>query len=134
MFKYTRIHSLLVPLCPLIMLVAWSAGGLLTRLIVRILNFAPPGFCGDRGSAKKISPGRGFVCPVSGSTVPASGYSCPAPRGGSCAAQALPWELSFAFFVGSCVCCIGVGAFTCCRALSAGFFFCKFPLSWPNCC
>jgi len=128
--------ALKAPSFPLVMLVAWSPGWLLARLRVGILNFAPPSFCGDKSSAKNVSPGRGCACPVSGSIVPSSGYSCPAPRGGSRAAQAMPWELSFAFFVGSCVCCKVVGAFPCsyCRALSAGFFFCKFPIFWTSCC
>ena len=79
--------ALEAPSCPLMMLVAWSPGWFFTRLSVGILNFAPPGFCGDRRSEKKISPGRDCVCPVFGSTVPASDCSCPAPRGGSRAAQ-----------------------------------------------
>jgi len=123
--------ALEAPSFPLIMLVAWSPGWLLARLRVGILNFAPPSLCGDRSSVENVSPGRGCVCPVSGSTVPASGCSCPAPRGGSRAAQALPWELNFSFFVGSCVCCIDVGAFTCWRALSVGFFLANFPFSGP---
>ena len=127
--------ALEAPSFPLIMLVAWSPGWLLARVRVGILNFVPPSFCGDKSSAKNVSPGRGCACPVSGSIVPASGCSCPAPRGGSRAAQAMPWELSFAFFGGSYVCCKVVGAFpcSCCRALSAGFFFCKFPILWPSC-
>jgi len=128
---------------PLGILGVWSPGRLLTRLRVGIFNFAPPGFCGDESTAEKIPPGCGCVCPVSGSTLPALGCSCPAPRGGSRAARVLSEELSFALFVGSCVCCIDVGTFTWCRTLSAGFFLADFPfpgstvvgpfLSWPAC-
>jgi len=119
---------------PLRMLSAWSPGWLLTRWRIGILNFSPPDFCGDETTAEKFPPGGGCVCPVSNSTMPALGCSCPAPRGGSRAARVLSEELSLALCVWPCVCCINVGAFTCCRAPSAGFFFCGFPISWLNCC
>ena len=97
---------------PLRMCSAWSPGWLLTRWRVGILNFASPDFCGDEIAAGKIPPGCGCVCPVSSSTLPALGCSCPDPRGGSRAARVLSKELSSAFFVGPCVCGINVGAFT----------------------
>jgi len=84
---------------PLRMLSAWSPGWLLTRLKVGILNFLPPDFCGDEITVERIPPGGGCVCPVSNSTMPVLGCSCPAPREGSRAARVLSEEFILALFV-----------------------------------
>ena len=120
---------------PPILLAAWRAPGWsLARLRVGILNPALPSFCGKTSSAEKASPGRGCAFPIPCSSVSASGCSCPSPRGGSRATRVMPWELIFAFFVGSCVNCKVVGAFPCssCSARSSGFF-CRFFLVKPSC-
>ena len=120
---------------PPILLAAYRAPGWsLARLWVGIMSPALPSFCSKTGSAENFCPGRGCAFRIPCSSVSASGCSCPSPRGGSRTAWVVPWELIFAFFVGSCVSCKVVGAFSWswCSAQSAGLF-CRFFLVEPSC-